>query len=47
MLDHCKDIIMQVDDVHLASLTHYEYDLLIAQMKVVMKMIFHPNLKIL
>ena len=43
--DHGKDMIMQVDNVYLVCLTHYDYDMLISQMKVVMKGNSHLNLK--
>ena len=44
MGDQSKDMIIQV---YLVCLTHYEYYMLISQMKVVMKGNYHLNLKIL
>ena len=33
MWDHGKDMIMQVYDVYLVCLTHYDYNMFISQMK--------------
>ena len=32
---------MQLDDVYLVCLTHYDYDMIISQVKVVMKGNYH------
>ena len=40
-----KDMIMKVNDVKLLCLTHSDYDMLISQMKVVMKGNSNPKLK--
>ena len=45
MWHHGKDMLIQVDDVYLVCLTHYDYDMLISQIKVVMKGNSHLNLK--
>ena len=45
MWEHGKDMIIQVDDEYLLWLIHYGYDMLIPQIKCLMKGNSHPKPK--